>query len=52
MRNFTEKYIDHEIRVRLLEKTVSDIKRLGQGLIATIIIGVALPITLHSFGLI
>ena len=52
MQDFSEKYIDHEVRIRLLEKTVNDIKRVGQWLIGTVIVGVALPITLHSFGLI
>lgn len=52
MDNCTERYIDHEIRIRLLEKTVNDIKRLGQWLIGTVVIGIALPITLHSCGLI
>ena len=48
----TEKYIEHEIRIRLLEKTVTDIKKLGYWILGTIIIGVALPISLHAYGLI
>ncbi|HEY2811770.1 MAG TPA: hypothetical protein VGJ00_10340 [Rhabdochlamydiaceae bacterium] len=47
-----EKYIDHEVRIRLLEKTVSDIKKLGFWILGTIIVGIALPISLHSYGLI
>jgi hypothetical protein len=48
----TEKYIDHEVRLRLLEKTVTDIKKLGYWILGTMIIGVAVPISLHAYGLV
>jgi hypothetical protein len=47
-----EIYVDHEVRIRLLEKTVGDIKKLGFWILGTIIVGIALPISLHSYGLI
>jgi hypothetical protein len=52
MNNEQEAYIDHEIRIRLLEKTVNDIRKLGWWILGTIIIGIALPVSLHSYGLI
>lgn len=47
-----ENYIDHEVRIRLLERTASRIERLGYWILATIILGVALPVSLHAYGLI
>lgn len=47
-----EQYIDHEVRIRLLEKTVSDIRALLMWILGAIVVGVAIPVTLHSFGLI
>jgi replicative superfamily II helicase len=47
-----EQFINHEIRIRLLEKTVGDIKKLGFWILGTIIVGIAFPISLHSYGLI
>ena len=52
MIDVTETYIDHEVRIRLLEKTVTDIKKLGYWILGTIIVGIALPISLHAYGLI
>ena len=48
----TEIYIDHEVRIRIVEKTANDIKKLGYWILGTIIVGIALPVSLHSFGLI
>lgn len=45
-------YIDHEVRIRLLERSVSDISNLLRWILGTIVVGIALPVTLHSFGLI
>jgi hypothetical protein len=45
-----EVFIDHEVRIRLLEKTVTDIKKLGYWILGTIIVGVAVPISLHAYG--
>ena len=47
-----EKYIDHEVRIRLLEKTVNDIKKVSYWILGTIIVGIALPISLHAYGLV
>ena len=44
--------IDHEVRIRILEKTSSDIKSLLQWILGTVIIGMVIPVTLHSFGLV
>lgn len=48
----SEFYIDHEVRLRLLEKTVNDIKKIGIWLIATLVVGVAFPVSLHVYGLV
>lgn len=47
-----ENYIDHEVRIRLLERTVSRIEKLGYWLLGTVIVGIALPISLHAYKLI
>jgi hypothetical protein len=44
--------IDHEVRLRILEKTSSDIRSLLQWILGLFVAGVVLPVTLHSFGLI
>lgn len=48
----TELYVDHEVRIRLLEKTVISIKKVGYWILGTIILGIALPVSLHSYGLV
>lgn len=48
----TENYIDHEVRLRLLERTVTRIERLGYWLIGSVIMGIALPVSLHYYHLI
>jgi hypothetical protein len=35
-----------------IEKTVNDIRKIGIWIIATVIVGIALPISLHAYGLI
>ncbi len=52
MNNQPEFYIDHEVRIQLLEKSVAEISSLLKWLLGTVVIGIALPVTLHSFGLI
>ena len=52
MNNQPEFYIDHEVRIRLLEKTSGNIINLLRWILGTVVIGVAIPVTLHSFGLI
>jgi len=47
-----ENYIDHEVRIRLLERTVNRIEKLGYWLIGTVIVGIALPVSLHYYHLI
>lgn len=47
-----DEYIDHEIRLRLLERTVTRIEHLGYWLLASVILGVALPVSLHAYNLI
>jgi hypothetical protein len=42
----------HDIKIQLLEKTTNDIKKVGYWILGTIIVGIALPVSLHSFGLI
>ena len=45
-----ETFIDHEIRIRLVEQGLSRIERLLYWILGTIIIGVALPVSLHAYG--
>ena len=47
-----ENYIDHEVRMRLLERTVSRIEKLGYWILGSIIMGVALPVSLHYYHLV
>lgn len=47
-----EQYIDHEIRIRMVEKGFNKIENLLKWILGTVIVGIAIPITLHSFGLI
>jgi len=49
---YSDFYIDHELRLRMLEKSSNTIISLMKWLLGTVIIGIALPVTLHSFGLI
>jgi hypothetical protein len=42
----------YDIKIQLLEKTTNDIKKVGYWILGTIIVGIALPVSLHSFGLI
>jgi hypothetical protein len=42
----------HDIKIQLLEKTTNDIKKVGYWILGTIIVGIALPVSLHAFGLI
>jgi hypothetical protein len=46
----SEFYINHEVRIRMLEKTSGDIVSLLRWLLGTVVVGIALPVTLHSFG--
>ncbi len=46
-----EHYIDHEVRIRILEKTASDIHRLLLWILGTTIT-IGVPVLLHSFGFI
>jgi hypothetical protein len=43
-------YINHEVRIQLLEKTTKNISSILLWLLGTVIIGIAIPVTLHSFG--
>lgn len=45
-------YINHEVRIQLLEKTTKDIHHLLRWILGAVVIGVVIPVTLHSFGLI
>jgi hypothetical protein len=47
-----EQYIDHEVRVRLLERTVTRIEKLGYWILGSIVMGIALPVSLHYYHLI
>lgn len=46
-----EKYVDHEVRIRLLEGINSDIRNLLKWILGVAITAVAVPLLLHKYGL-
>ena len=52
MKTNPEFYFNHEVRIRIVEKTARSIHNILLWLLGTVIVGIAIPVTLHSFGLI
>jgi hypothetical protein len=46
-----EKFMQHEVRIQIMEQVAKDIKKLLWGIISIGITAVLLPIVLHRFGL-
>lgn len=46
-----EKYIDHEVRIRMLEQTYKDTNKLLRWILTTVIT-IGMPILLHAFNFI
>lgn len=49
--NNSDFYIDHEVRLRIIEKTAHDIHSLLKWILGTVIT-IGIPILLHAFNLI
>ncbi len=44
-------YVDHEVRIRMLEKVNGDIRNLLKWILGVAVTSVAVPLILHKFGL-
>ena len=47
-----ENYIEHEVRIRLLESIQKDTRNLIRGLLGGVITIIVMPIILHHYGLV
>ena len=49
--NIEENYIDHEVRLRVVEKAIHDINIKFNLLIGVILSSIVMPVVLHHYGL-